>query len=92
MSIPNTESNIFEELGCGYGGGSGYYDFVTNPGTQSESTVHARFTFVYKYESQPFTESFLVESGANVGQVKSQTNAPGWYVDTQHSSILPGGH
>ena len=92
MSIPNAESNIFEELGCGYGGGSGYYDFVTNPGTQSESTVHARFTFIYKYESQPFTESFLVESGANVGQVKSQTNAPGWYVDTQHSSILPGGH
>ncbi len=89
MSIPNAESNVFEQLGCGYGGGNGYYDFVTNPGTLSESTVHARFTFVYKYESQPFTESFTVESGASVGQIKAQTNAPGWYILGQHSSILP---
>lgn len=70
-------------------GGNGYYDFVINPGTLSESTVHARFTFVYKYESQPFTESFTVESGASVGQIKAQTNAPGWYILGQHSSILP---
>lgn len=93
MSIPNAESNVFVQLGCGYGGGNGYYDFVvTNPDTQVESTVHARFTFLYKYESQPFTESFTVESGASIGQVKTQTNAPGWYVWAQHSSALPDGH
>lgn len=89
MSLPNLESNVFMQLGCGYGGASGYYNFVVNPGTVNESTVNARFTFVYKYESQTFNESAVIESGPMTGQTVSQTNLPGWYIDTQQSSILP---
>jgi hypothetical protein len=92
MSLPNPESNVFAALGCGYGGANGYYDFVTSQGTPQESTVHARFTFIYQYESQPFTETFIVGSGSSIGQIKTQTNSPGWYIWAQHSSTLPGGH
>ena len=92
MSLPAPESNVFASLGCGYGGASGYYDFITNPGTAQESIVHARFTFIYKYESQPFNEAFIVEFGSQMGQTISQTNAPGWYVWAQHSSALPVDH
>ena len=89
MSLPNLESNVFMQLGCGYGGASGYYNFVVYPGTINESTVNARFTFIYKYESQTFNESVVIESGPMAGQTVSQTNLPGWYIDTQQSSILP---
>lgn len=89
MSLPNVESNVFASLGCGYGGASGYYDFVVYPVTVNESTVHARFTFIYKYESQTFDESVLIESGPMTGQTVTQTNLPGWYIYTQQSSILP---
>ena len=42
-----------------------------------------------KYESQTFTESAVIESGPMMGQTVSQINLPGWYIDTQQSSILP---
>ena len=92
MSLPNPESNVFAALGCGYGGANGYYDFVTNPNTAQESIVHARFTFIYKYESQPFSETVIIESGNNIGNVMTQTNSPGWYIWAQHSSTLPNSH
>lgn len=89
MSLPKPESTVFSPLGCGAGAADGYYNFVVNPGTSQESTVNARFTFVYTYESQPFSEQVVVESGASVGQTLTQTNAPGWYIMIQQSSVLP---
>lgn len=92
MSIPNPESNIAMPFDCGVGVYSGYYDFRTNPNTPQESTVHARFTFVYEYVPASFFESFVVESGPESGTSYTQQNAPGWYIYTQHSSALPNNH
>lgn len=89
MTLPNTESNIFVPLGCGYGGADGYYNFTLNPDTPQESAVSARFTFIYKFESQSFTEQFTVADGPDAGRVITQTNLPGWYVLSQQSSALP---
>ncbi len=89
MTIPNPESNIAYSLDCGYGGYAGYYDFKTYPGTDHETTTHARFTFVFEYEPQPFISSFVAESGPTLGQTYYQSNNPGWYILIQHSSILP---
>ncbi len=90
MSLPQPDSIVFAPLGCGYGGADGYYDFrITDPDTLVESTVHARFTFIYKYESQSFAESVNIEAGSMAGQTVTQTNLPGWYVYVQQSSMLP---
>ena len=91
MSLPNNgESTVFAQLGCGYGSADGYYDFqITNPETESVSIVNARFSFVYKYESQQIFESFMVESGPAVGQIFRQLNKPAWYIWSQQSSVLP---
>lgn len=89
MSLPNPESNVFSAFGCGYGGANGYYNFIINPNTPQESSVQARFTFIYKYESQPFSESVVVSGGPQVGTIITQINPPGWYIWTQNSSALP---
>lgn len=85
----NPESNVAHDLGCGFGSYAGYYNFLTNPGTASESTLEARFTFIYEYIDRRFQESFVAESGASNGQTFIQTNQPGWYVLLQQSSALP---
>jgi hypothetical protein len=64
-------------LSCGYDGASGYYKFVVNPETVNESNVSARFTFVYKYESQIFSDSGVIESGSMTAQTVSQINPLG---------------
>lgn len=89
MSLPNIESNIATQFACGFGGYNGYYDFMTNPGTVQQATVHARFSFVYEYISSDFVESFTVESGTESGVINLQNNQPGWYIYSQQSSILP---
>lgn len=89
MSLPAPESNVAMDLGCGYGGYAGYYNFLQYPGTPEQRVVHARFTFIYMYMEQSFTSSFITESGPESGQTITQTNQPGWYVYEQHSSILP---
>jgi hypothetical protein len=90
MSLPKSESTTFTPLGCGYGAADGYYDFILNPDTTNEThIVNARFTFVYGYESQPFNEQAVVESGPSMGQTITQTNKPGWYIFIQQSSVLP---
>lgn len=90
ITLPNTESNVFQELDCGYGTGSGYYDFdLTDPDTGLHSKVAARFTFIYKYEPATFAESFVVESGMSTGTQFGQSNTRGWYISTQNSAVLP---
>lgn len=89
MSIPSPESNVAMDLGCGYGGYAGYYDFLQYVGTDKQKTTNARFTFIYKYMETSFTSSFMVESGSQVGQTITQTNQPGWYIYQQQSSALP---
>ena len=41
------------------------------------------------FESQSFTEQFIVADGPDAGHVITQTNLPGWYVLSQQSSALP---
>ena len=89
MSIPSPESNVAMDLGCGYGGYVGYYDFEQYSGTNKQTTTNARFSFTYKYMETAFTSSFIVESGSQMGQTITQTNQPGWYIYQQQSSALP---
>ncbi|MFN8769414.1 MAG: hypothetical protein ACK5Z5_05115 [Neisseriaceae bacterium] len=86
----NPESNIADALGCGFGGYVGDYDFVTESGTPFESVTKARFTFVYQYMPNTFSESFTVESGNESGTVfKQQNNPNNWYIFFHQSSALP---
>jgi len=89
MSIPSPESNVAMDLGCGYGGYAGYYNFLQYSGTPRQKTTNARFTFIYKYVETPFVSSFVVESSSQSRQTITQTNQPGWYVYQQQSSTLP---
>lgn len=85
----NAESNISSSLGCGFGAYDGYYNFVVYPGTVKESSISARFTFIYEYLGYPFTESFIAESGSSQGQNFTQNNSGNWYILAHQSSILP---
>lgn len=83
------ESTSAVALGCGYGGYSGDYNFVTESGTPSQATTQARFSFIYEYMPINYSEKFTVESGSESGVVKTQQNTPGWYIFAQQSSMLP---
>lgn len=91
MQLVYPEDLVANELGCGFGTVSGYYNFVlSDPKTKAEpKTVHARFTFIYEYKPKAFETEFTPESGINKGATIKQVNNPGWYIDLQQSSLLP---
>jgi len=71
-------------LSCGYGSADGDYTFSVNSPTSGAATINARFTFVYKYFSNPEAAIFIF--GNRNYKVDRK---PGWYIVTHHSSIQP---
>lgn len=90
MTIPESSEASYASIGCGMGGANGYYDFLTtDPTTQQESIIHARFSFLFEYIATSTSEEVIVESGPETGTELMQINPPGWYVLSQHSSAVP---
>ena len=83
-------SNEIIKLGCGFGIADGYYDFILSPNNQQSAIkINARYTFAYVYHPTPQPTSILIQNGPESGITKHFTQPSGWYIDVQHSSILP---
>jgi hypothetical protein len=66
--------------GCGYGVINGYYAFNSNG-----KLLKGRYTIQMQYQ----TNSTLVTVNTNDGYNLSITQPSGWYIVSQHSSLLP---
>lgn len=74
---------------CGYGMINGYYNFKIYPKTHKETMVGARYTIAFLYHDKTETISIAIESNDKVQTIKNFTQPVGWYIVTQHSSVLP---
>ena len=83
MSINQTEQHV-DAMGCGYGVYSGKYDFVVYPNTPKSQTVHARYTYVYRYISEPVAAQFVINGKTIIKQRKA-----GWYIVQHNSAFIP---
>jgi hypothetical protein len=66
--------------GCGYGFMSGYYSFLSKG-----KLLKASYTMQFHYQADPE----LVTVDTNDGHNITVNQNPGWYIATQHSSMLP---
>lgn len=71
---------------CGIGVISGYYNFTYANGY---AETNARYTFQFVYEPIPHNITITVESGSQAGQSLEIYQPEGWYIMSQHSSVLP---
>lgn len=88
MMVLNSESGgpYVTMAGCGTGVISGYYNFTYADGSPP---TEARYTFQFNYAPTSQNIAIVVESGVESGTSIAITQAPGWYVDLQHSTGLP---
>lgn len=86
MSLPEKPKMTLSR--CGYGMVNGYYDFKLYPNTDKSAEVSARYTFSFVY-NQAKTVSIAIESDGKMLPAKHYTQPAGWYIMTQHSSLLP---